>query len=148
MPNDKPIQPVVLHLPDFYGKIGIGSIIFGGLISVDTLFNEGIEGMLLSLPVFGFFALLGALLVAGRRVMKVKVYDTKIVKVSFIGTSKEIQFANIREVKFNRSTLELKLRDGSKRIKCHAHLVGFERIIAKLEEYNIDISHLYKATRP
>ncbi|MCB0736880.1 MAG: hypothetical protein KDC92_05150 [Bacteroidetes bacterium] len=142
MSDKKLIEPVILHLHHYYGNFGIGSIIFGGLISASAFFNEGTEGFHGSLPVFGFFAFLGLLLLMGRWIMKVIVHENKITKVSLLGTSKEMQLAEIIKVKFNKTTLELKLSDGKKSISCHQHLVGFSYIIEKLNDFEINTEHL------
>ena len=135
-------KPTTLQLPNFYGLIGIICVAFWISVPFYIYVNEGIDGLAIGIPFTIIYLLLPVSLVMPRWNMKVIILENELVKISFIGIKKKMLLEDIKSISFNKWTLELTLKDGNITMKCHQHLIGFEKLLIKLEKHGIEIPHL------
>lgn len=123
-----------LKLPLFYsivGAVGLtGALIFGTSEFLTRTSDQwiGIAGFIL---VFGVLST--SLLLAGQR-YRVELTETELIQTTWLGRKRKLQWVNISKISFWEVSLELTITDGTTKIKAHSHMIGFEQLLAELEQ--------------
>ena len=123
----------LLLLPAFYGILGIGATGLGCGLLLLGLFNFDENDIKPILGLFLLFSGLGAPLILYRYVYKVLITPQGLAQRTIFGKFKTLTWTDIRAVKYNAVTMNLKVSDGSVTLSCYAHLVGFEQLVQAIE---------------
>lgn len=140
---------LILKLPKFYGYIGViglAGVIGVGASALEQLVYQGfpsIELMIAIVIMLIVFAGLGVLLILQTWVFEIRVNEQEIIQRSRMGKETSVQWTEVKDVKFSSLSLELAITDGVKKVKCHQHSVGFEKLIEQIKlKVNLDIQQL------
>lgn len=135
---------MVLKLNRLYGIVGWSSVLLSvGLLILGVFLIREIDGNFFAVVfLFLLFFGLGFPLVLAYRNIKIEVNNTTIKYFNLFNNVKEVNWNDLRQVKFGKSSLELKLITENTEVKAHLHLNGFPKLIEIMKE-NLDPS-LYK----
>ncbi|WP_224997042.1 hypothetical protein [Cesiribacter sp. SM1] len=139
----------VLKLPAFYGYIGvIGLAAFIG-VCISAVEQFAAKGM----PTIGLIIVagtvmlsvlwLGILLMLWTWVFEIKINEQEIIQRSRTGKESSLKWTDVKQVSFDSLSLQVTLTDGVKKIKCHQHSDGFEKLVAQIKtKLNLDRQEL------
>lgn len=125
---------VILKLSILYGITGLISFISGIAIIIYGLIYFNSEEFLFRLIFFGIFGVSGCILILQQWGSKVILTEQEIIKISMFGKISRIKWKEINDVKFNKASWQLKIQSEKTRINCHMHLVGFPKLVERLEK--------------
>ena len=122
---------IVLKMNKLYEITGILVIIMAGAIGIWACFGivKTVSDLILILLVIIVALCLSVPLVLTGRNQKVIVSEEKILYRGMAGREKEASWEDIKEVKFNKAALELKLITDTTSINLHMHLIGFDTFL-------------------
>lgn len=124
----------ILQLPKLYPGMGLLMIVVGLGLLVYAYFFANESDQILAIISSLIALIIGLLLFAKGYISHIKVTDLGITETTMFGKLKEIQWKDIKDVTFGDVSLELKIKSHDKSIKAHMHLIGFDELLAKLEE--------------
>ncbi|MGY6649735.1 hypothetical protein [Wenyingzhuangia sp. IMCC45574] len=124
----------VHQLSLMYGVGGIISVGISLLISIAILFSENEIEYSNIIPVILMFIVPGIILCLMTWMNKITLSDNKITQRNLWGKIRIINLNEIESVKFNKISLYLNISDSHTTVKCHEHLIDFERIITEISK--------------
>ena len=119
----------LLRLPRFIGAIGLIALIGGVGVIIYGLINFNEEDLLPQSLLFLMCAGLGMPLVLETWVAKIILTEDSIIRINMLGRKKQILWKDIQSIKYNSTTMELKLSSNTTKITCHRHLMGFYHLV-------------------
>lgn len=133
-PKKDEVGNIILQLPKLYPIIGILVIIGGvGLIIFAFFFANG-NDQILAASCSLVAITVGLLLFAKGYISHIKVTDLGIIETTMFAKQKQIEWNEIKDLSFGKTSLEMKIKSADKIIKAHMHLIGFDELVSKLEE--------------
>ncbi len=133
-PKQDDLGNLILQLPKFYYIMGI-FVVLGGIALLIFGFFFANENDQILANISSLIALIvGLLLFAKGYISNIRITDSEIIETTIFGKSKQIQYNEINNITFGKTSQEIKISSSNKVIKAHIHLVGIDSLISKLEE--------------
>ena len=130
----------VLRLPGFYGYMGvIGLGVFIGVIitALKQIIPKGMPSIdliivasLVILPLLW----LSLVLIMWTWVFEIRLNEEEIVQRGMLGKLSAIKWSEVKNVSFDSLSLQVTIKDGVNKIKCHQHSDGFEKLVKLINE--------------
>jgi hypothetical protein len=132
-PTNEAGHPV---LPRFYGIMGAFACAAGlGLAGYFLLWHYSPDDLiaLLLILVMAFGLDLPLLLMA--YVARLTLTPEGLHRTTALGRQRFVRWADIESVRYGAVSMEVTVSDGRQKIKCHAHAVGFPRLVEALSQH-------------
>jgi hypothetical protein len=107
----------VLVLPRFFGLLGVAGVLGGVAIPLSVMAENGAAHVGLAWLGLLFFTVPGLYLVLGTYVHQVTLTPTTT-----------LRWSQIQTVRFHELSQQVVLSDGTRHVRCHVYLRGFERL--------------------
>lgn len=133
-PKKDEVGNIILQLPKLYFIIGLLLIISGIVMLIFAFFTAIGDDWIIAISFSLILMILGALLYSKGYISHIKVTEFGIIETTMFGKLKEIRWNEVRDITFGKVSLEMKIASFDKNIKAHMHLVGFDELVAKIEE--------------
>lgn len=126
----------VLVMPRFYGILGALACAVGlGLAGYFLLWHYNPDDLVALLLIVLMAAGLGLPLLLVGFVAKLTLTPEGLERTTALGRQRFIRWADIESVSYGAVSMEVTISDGRQRIKCHAHAIGFERLVEALSQH-------------
>ena len=119
----------LLRLPKMMGVIGVVALGVGAGVVIYGLINFNKEDLLYIFLSFLLFGGLGMLLILETYVAKILLTEDSIIRINMLGRKKQILWKDIQNIKYNSTTMELKISSNTTKITCHRYLMGFYHLV-------------------